>query len=429
MFQALRVRDFRLLWAGGLVSALGSWLLVLAVPAHVFLVTGSLRATGLTLAAEYLPILLLGPAAGAIADRCDRRRLMIGASLACAAAVALMLAGLPPGRTWVLYAALAAENSGIVLYTPAWQARIPAIVGTGRLLSSAGALSAVSSGTVRLIGGPLGGILLAVAGIRWLICADAASYLVAAGTIALTARSDRYAPVRIPARGTPARRPRAAALRGLPRTARHHLSEGLRCVRGEPAARALLPVTVLFLAANASLSAVLIPFALRRLGGSGPAGFLLAALGAGFLAGAPVIRWLVDRVQPRTLLAVTLAGSAAACLALFSSAGLATALPAAAAVGLCGSMTLTAAQVTVQRVIPNAVLGRVTAAFLTAEAAVTLTGAVTGPVLAQSAGLTATAAVAAAVMGLAAALARLTIPRLATLIPLPQPEGTRSTAP
>lgn len=179
-----------------------------------------------------------------------------------------------------------------------------------------------------------------------------------------------------------------------------------------PAWQARIPAIV---GTGPLLSAVLIPFALRRLGGSGPAGFLLAALGAGFLAGAPVIRWLVDRVQPRTLLAVTLAGSAAACLTLFTSARLTAALPAAVAVGLCGSMTLTAAQVTVQRVIPNAVLGRVTAAFLTAEAAVTLAGAVTGPVLAQSAGLTATAAV----MVLAAAMARLTIPRLATLIPLP----------
>ena len=155
MFQALRVRDFRLLWAGDLVCNLGSWLLVLALPAHVFLATGSLRATGLTLAAEYLPVLFLGPVAGVVADRCDRRRLMIGACLACAAAVVLMLAGLSPGRYWVLYAALVAENSGIVLCAPAWHARTPAIVGTGPLLSSAGALNAVTSGTVRLIGGPL----------------------------------------------------------------------------------------------------------------------------------------------------------------------------------------------------------------------------------------------------------------------------------
>src|SRR5215475_2039005 len=108
MLQALRVPDFRLLWGGGQVSSLGSWLLVLAVPAHILAATGSLRATGLALAAEYLPRLALGPVAGAVADRWDRRRLMIGTNLGCAAAVALMLLGTSPGRYWVLYAALVA---------------------------------------------------------------------------------------------------------------------------------------------------------------------------------------------------------------------------------------------------------------------------------------------------------------------------------
>ena len=66
-----------------------------------------------------------------------------------------------PGRYWVLYAALVAENSGGVLYAPAAQARTPAIVGTGPLLSSANALNSLGGGAVRLIGGPLGGFLLA----------------------------------------------------------------------------------------------------------------------------------------------------------------------------------------------------------------------------------------------------------------------------
>ncbi len=172
MFQVLRIRDFRLLWVGGLVSAFGSWLLILAVPAHVFLVTGSLRDTGLTLAAQYLPVLLLGPVAGVFTDRWDRRRLMIATSLFRAAAVALMLLGTSPGRYWVLYAALIAESSGGVLYVPAVQARTPAIVGTGTLLSSANSLNAVTGGAMQLIGGPLGGILLTISGIKWLICAD-----------------------------------------------------------------------------------------------------------------------------------------------------------------------------------------------------------------------------------------------------------------
>src|SRR5690349_199439 len=191
MLQALRIRDFRLLWAGGLISSLGSWLLTLAIPTHIFLVTGSLRATGLTVAAEYLPLLVLGPVAGVFADRWDRRRLMTGTNLFCAGAVAAMLLGTAPGRYWVLYAALVAENAGIVLYMPAWQARTPAIVGTGQLLNSANALNSVGSGTVRLIGGPLGGILLAAWGARWLIGIDAASYLMSAAAMFMTSAAGR----------------------------------------------------------------------------------------------------------------------------------------------------------------------------------------------------------------------------------------------
>ncbi len=189
MFRALRIPDFRLLWGGGLISSLGSWLLVLAVPAHILAATGSLRDTGLTLAAEYLPQLVLGPVAGVVADSWDRRRLMIATNLFCAGAVAVMLLGTSPGRYWVLYAALIAENSGAVLYAPALQARIPAIVGTGPLLSSANSLTSASGGIVRLIGGPLGGVLLAVCGIRWLICADALSYLLSAAAMFATSRS------------------------------------------------------------------------------------------------------------------------------------------------------------------------------------------------------------------------------------------------
>jgi MFS family permease len=185
VFQALRIRDFRLLWGGGLISSLGSWLLILAVPAHVLLATGSLRDSGLTIAAEYAPLLALGPLAGIIADRSDRRRLLIATSFVRGAAVATMLAGLAPGRLWVVYAALIAESSAGVLYAPASQARTPLIVGTGPLLTSANSLYAATDGVVRLIGGPLGGILLAAVGIRWLIGADAVSYLVAGVAIAV----------------------------------------------------------------------------------------------------------------------------------------------------------------------------------------------------------------------------------------------------
>jgi hypothetical protein len=83
-------------------------------------------------------------------------------------------------------------------------------------------------------------------------------------------------------------------------------------------ARALLPVTLVFLAANASLSAVLIPFGVQRLGGAEPTGFLLGGLGVGYLAGAPLVRVLLDLAEPRTLLATSLVTFGAAVLARFT---------------------------------------------------------------------------------------------------------------
>jgi MFS family permease len=394
VFQALRIPDFRLLWGGGLISSLGSWLLVIAVPAHILAATGSLRDTGLTLAAQYLPQLVLGPVAGAVADRWDRRRLMIGASLFSAGAVAVMLLGTSPGRYWVVYAALIAESSGTVLYLPALQARTPAIVGTGPMLSSANSLTSATSGIVRLVGGPLGGVLLAVCGIRWLIGADVLSYLLGAGAIFMTSRSGCATP------------DRTALVSAVARD----LIEGTRVLRAQPAARALLPVTVIFSTANASLSAVLIPFGVERLGGSEHAGLLLACLGAGFLVGAPVIRALLDRAEARNLLAASLTATAGAYFLLFTSSSLATALPAAAAVAMSGSMSLVIQQTVLQRAIPGAVLGRVSAVFLAGGAAATLAGSVAGPFTAQAAHLVALAAAASLATVGAAALAFLTVP-------------------
>jgi predicted MFS family arabinose efflux permease len=344
-----------------------------------------------------------------VTDRCDRRRLMIATSLFRAGAVAAMLLGTAPGRYWVLYAALIAESSAGVLYLPAWQARTPALVGTGPLLSSANSLNALADGAVRLVGGPLGGILLAAFGVRWLICADALSYLAAAVANALTSR---------PTGRTVGR---TATITGVVRD----LLEGGRVLRAQPVARALLPVTVIFLAANASLSAMLIPLGIRRLGSAENTGFVLSALGVGFLLGAPLLRVLLDRVQPRTLLTVTLAATAAGQFSLFTSTSLATALPAATAIGMFGSMSEVIPQTAMQRVIPNAVLGRISAVFLTGEAAVGLIGAVAGPFLAQALHLAGLAAVASLITLAAAALTRLSVPRMAAVVREPAPLPTK----
>jgi predicted MFS family arabinose efflux permease len=391
--SVLRIRDFRLLWSAGLVSGLGSWLLVIAVPMHVYLVSGSLLAAGAVLAAEYAPPLVLAPVAGVLADRYDRRTLMFAADVFRAAAVALLLAG---GHAyWITYLALAAESAGTVVFTPALRARVPAIVGTGPELASAAALNAMTSGVVGLVGGPLGGLLLTFTGMTPLIWADVASYLASAGLMLMTSRSS------------------AAGAMGTGRIGLHSGQIGFRsgrtafragwtALRAEPAVRVLLPVNTLFLAANASLTALFTPFAVTRLGGARQAGVLLLALSAGYLLGAPLIRALLASATPRYLLASSLAVTAITYSLMFGSSSLIQAVPSAFIMGLAGSMALAGIQTTIQRLIPHGLLGRVSAVFVGCEAAATLLGSATGPLIGQLAGIL-PAAVTASVLTLVSA--------------------------
>ena len=355
MFQALAVRDFRLLWSANLVSGLGSWLLVVAAPAHVLSSTGSLLATGLVVAAEYLPFLLLGPVSGVLVDRVDRRTLLIGTDVARAGAVALMFAA--DQAPWIVHVAVLAESVATVVFVPAMQAHVPSIVGTAGTLSSANALQAVVTGTVRLVGGPLGAALLVVVGFPALVGIDVATYVVSALAIAMT---------RAPGRpGAPGERPSFRA--------------GLRVLRAHPVVAALLPATGVFLVANAALSALLVPLGVQRLGGSTAVGAVLSALGVGFLAGAPLMRVLVDRVPVRVVLAGAQAGTAVGFVLLVNASWLPQALAAAIVIGTAGSVVVGAPRTFMQRVVPGSALGRVGAELtglgVAANAAVVLAAA------------------------------------------------------
>ncbi|MFS8097781.1 MFS transporter [Lentzea alba] len=379
--SAWGMRDFRFLWGGRAISLLGSWLLVVAVPAHVYALTGSVFATGLTLAAEYLPALLLGPIAGVLVDRWDRRRVMIVADLFRAGAVAAMLIGTPAA----IYVAVIAESVGAVLFRPAAQAHVPAVVGTGERLTSANSWNAATDGVVRLIGPPLGGVLLVWAGFEVLICLDVASYLVSAAAIALTRRRKAIRQERV--------------------------TFDFKVFKQLKLARVLLPLSGVFLLANAALSALLVPFGVRNLGGSAQVGFVLSALGIGFLGGAVLARWL-GRIQLRTALAAAQLATAGGFAVLFSAHDLTTAMIAATVIGMFGSVTVVAPQTALQRVADNAHLGRISAAFLVVEAFATLTGALAGPWLAESASLHFAAMTAAAITAIGALAAAVTVPRV-----------------
>jgi MFS family permease len=269
VFDVLRVRDYRLVAAGELLSSLGDWLLLVAAPYFVLRLTGSTLATGLSLAAETVPALLLGPVAGVFADRWDRRRTMLAADLLRSATVALMLLVHHPGQVWLIYVALIGEASLGQFFGPARQAFIPALVGRGPQLAAANSLAALISGTVRLVGGPVGGALYALAGFAPVVALDAASYL--ASALLITA-------IRYRAESATRQRHKGTALRrfaGDRRAGATHLGTA-------PGLPAVLAAASVFPLGNAALTALLVPYTGNVLhAGASTLGLLFAALGAG----------------------------------------------------------------------------------------------------------------------------------------------------
>src|SRR4051794_22115720 len=84
-------RAFRRLWTAATVDAFGTWLLVMAVPVHVHAITGSATSTGLALAVQALPAVMIGPWAGALTDRWPRRAVLVAANVIAALGVGILL--------------------------------------------------------------------------------------------------------------------------------------------------------------------------------------------------------------------------------------------------------------------------------------------------------------------------------------------------
>ena len=385
--STLRNRDFRHLWISGGISGIGSWLLVVAIPFHVFTLTGSAVATGLALALEALPALLIGPWAGVLLDRCDLTRAMWIADLVSAAAVALILFA-DADRIWPIYLAILIESTATTVFRPASRALLPAVVGTGNELAAANALNAFTGSAIRLAAPPLGALLLAGPGITFVLAVDIISYLLSAAIIA-TVRTRRHA---------------TAERVGNPLA-------GFRYVAGHRALRGILLGQTVFLTANAGLTALLVPFTVDRLHAPGYVlGYLISGLGAGYLIGAALSTKAQTWLGIRDLLAVTQLVTAVGYFALFNAPGIAWAIAAATLIGLPGSILLITAETAIQRTAPAGLLGRIGALFFAADSLALLMGALAAPALTLVLDLPLTLNALAAFAVLAAALTLVAVP-------------------
>ena len=180
----LRRRDFGLLWAGGLISETGDWFLLVGLPVWVFKVTGSSLVTATVFLVGLLPSLVVGPLAGVLVDRWDRRRTLVAVSLAEAVFLLPLLAVDGPDRLWIVYLVMAVEASLGQLNDPARNALVPSLVSRDDLVA-ANALIGLNSNLARLVGSPLGGVLVELAGLPGLVIGDAISFLVGAALLGL----------------------------------------------------------------------------------------------------------------------------------------------------------------------------------------------------------------------------------------------------
>jgi MFS family permease len=173
-----RLRDFRLLFAGELVSLLGTAVAPIALAFAVLDLTGSATDLGYVLAAGWMPQIVFILLGGVLGDRLPRNLVMVGANFLSAAAqgvtAALLLAGV--AHVWELAVLQAVRGTATALFFPAAQAVIPEIVET-ELLQPANALIRLAQNASTVIGAGLGGVAVAAAGPGWAIAFDAATYL------------------------------------------------------------------------------------------------------------------------------------------------------------------------------------------------------------------------------------------------------------
>jgi len=172
----LRVPNVALAWAAGLISAVGSGAMFVALPFYAYSVTGSVLVTATVALAEYLPTVGVAQIAGVVVDRWDPKRALVAANLALAVCT---LAYLIADAWWWLAVVSLTRSSVAQLLPPASNTMVAAIAPAGRL-AAVNSVNVIGSNTARLLGPALGGALLAVGGLSAVVVVDSVSFGVAA---------------------------------------------------------------------------------------------------------------------------------------------------------------------------------------------------------------------------------------------------------
>jgi MFS family permease len=330
---------------GTFVSGLGTQAALVALPYQVYVETRSALLTGLLGAVELGPLVVMALLGGALADRSDRRRLLlldqIGLVAVASALCAVAVAGDPSIAVLFVLAGLLAGFSALQNVVRA--AIVPNLVAREDMPAAL----AINFGLLQLTGvlGPgLGGLLIAAAGVEAAYAADALSCLAMVGAVVALS-------------------PQVPQMVGERLSIRSSIGEGLRFVRRSPA---LLGSFVIDLSAMTfGMPRALFPVLAISVYGAGASatGLLFASVAAGGVVAALTTRWLdhVRRLGIVTIVAVCVWGAAVAAVALVGSLWAAAGLLAVA--GAADSVSAVCRSVINQTVTPDALRGRMSSVF------------------------------------------------------------------
>ena len=282
-------RNFRLLFVGQTVSQLGDWFNAVAVYALLLDLTGSATAVAWMLIVQFLPMALVGPLAGVVVDRVNRRKLMIASDIVRGFVILGLLVVRRPDQIWIAYAVMACTIAASAFFEPARTATIPNIT-TAEELMPANALSAAMWSAMLAVGASVGGVVTAAAGRNVAFTINALSFFASAFFIART-QYDATPPA--------AARPAGlAAMLGVT-----DLVEGLRYVRRHAHVAALMCVKAGWgLAGGVLLLLTIFGQRVFPVAGGAAAGIgvLYGARGVGAGLGPIALRWIVGQ-SPRRL--------------------------------------------------------------------------------------------------------------------------------
>lgn len=348
MGAALQSRNFRLLWGGAFLSTVGTWMQKVAQNWLVLSLTGSAWYLGLDAFLGELPLLLFTLIGGVVADRYDRRRLLIGSQVLQMLSAAALFVIVVTGVVHVWHVLLLSFVTGCAqaFGGPANQSLLPSLV-PKRDLPNAIALNSIQFNLSRLIGPVLAGVVLAAYGTAVCFGVNALSYLaVVAALVAIS---------------VPHVRPVGRHSLG------HELRGGLRHVRHDPTLRSLIVVAFLSTFLGLPMQTFL-PVIAQQIFGEGVALYstMMAWSGGGAVLGALIVAWMGRYPGMGRMVLMLQAVFALLIIAVAWSRSLPLTYLLLVCAGVAGIMTTSLLTSLVQFVAPDALRGRVMSIYMMA---------------------------------------------------------------